>query len=211
MTDKKPFFSVIIPAHNSAEYIEKGLESIRGQSFKDYELIVVCDKCTDNTAEVVEAYKPEKLIKTEYGLDGMARNAGIDAAEGEYLLFMDDDDWFLHEYVFEQLHAAIMQEKAKGVTVDIIMFSFIWKGRGYCSQVSGHRIAVWSKCWRREHVGDTRFPAVPHWSDVDFDNAMFAKDGHIGVWDMPMYYYNYLRPGSISWRKEQGEIEGRKE
>ena len=211
MMDKKPFFSVIIPAHNSAEYIEKGLESIRGQSFKDYELIVVCDKCTDNTAEVVEAYKPEKLIKTEYGLDGMARNAGIDAAEGEYLLFMDDDDWFLHEYVFEQLHAAIMQEKEKGVTVDIIMFSFIWKGRGYCSQVNGHRIAVWSKCWRREHVGDTRFPAVPHWSDVDFDNAMFAKDGHIGVWDMPMYYYNYLRPGSISWRKEQGEIEGRKE
>lgn len=211
MMDKKPFFSVIIPAHNSAEYIEKGLESIRDQSFKDYELIVVCDKCTDNTAQVVEEYKPEKLIKTEYGLDGMARNAGIDAAEGEYLLFMDDDDWFLHEYVFEQLHAAIMQEKAKGVTVDIIMFSFIWKGRGYCSQVSGHRIAVWSKCWRREHVGDTRFPAVPHWSDVDFDNAMFAKDGHIGVWDMPMYYYNYLRPGSISWRKEQGEIEGRKE
>ena len=211
MMDKKPFFSVIIPAHNSAEYIEKGLESIRGQSFKDYELIVVCDKCTDNTAEVVEAYKPEKLIKTEYGLDGMARNAGIDAAEGEYLLFMDDDDWFLHEYVFEQLHAAIMQEKAKGVTVDIIMFSFIWKGRGYCSQVNGHRIAVWSKCWRRDHVGDTRFPAVPHWSDVDFDNAMFAKDGQIGVWDMPMYYYNYLRPGSISWRKEQGEIEGRKE
>ena len=211
MMDKKPFFSVIIPAHNSAEYIEKGLESIRGQSFKDYELIVVCDKCTDNTAEVVEAYKPEKLIKTEYGLDGMARNAGIEAAEGEYLLFMDDDDWFLHEYVFEQLHAAIMQEKEKGVTVDIIMFSFIWKGRGYCSQVSGHRIAVWSKCWRREHVGDTRFPAVPHWSDVDFDNAMFVKDGHIGVWDMPMYYYNYLRPGSISWRKEQGEIEGRKE
>ena len=211
MMDKKPFFSVIIPAHNSAEYIEKGLESIRGQSFKDYELIVVCDKCTDNTAEVVEAYKPEKLIKTEYGLDGMARNAGIEAAEGEYLLFMDDDDWFLHEYVFEQLHAAIMQEKEKGVTVDIIMFSFIWKGRGYCSQVNGHRIAVWSKCWRREHVGDTRFPAVPHWSDVDFDNAMFAKDGHIGVWDMPMYYYNYLRPGSISWRKEQGEIEGRKE
>ena len=48
---------------------------------------------------------------------------------------------------------------------------------------------------------------MPHWSDVDFDNAMFAKPGKVGTWDMPMYYYNYLREGSISWRKEQGEIE----
>ena len=207
MTEKKPFFSVIIPAHNSAEYIEKGLTSIREQSFKDYELIVVCDNCKDNTAEVVEQYAPEKLITTKHGLDGLARNAGIDAAEGEYLLFMDDDDWFLHEYVFEQLHNAITQEKEKGVKVDILIFSFIWRGRGYCSQVNGHRIAVWSKCWRREHIGRTRFPAVQYWSDVDFNNAMMAKEGNIGVWDMPMYYYNYLRPGSISWRKEQGEIE----
>jgi glycosyltransferase involved in cell wall biosynthesis len=45
----KPFFSVIVPAHNSAEYIQRGLQSIVSQSFTDYELIVVCDACTDNT------------------------------------------------------------------------------------------------------------------------------------------------------------------
>lgn len=202
MVDKKPFFSVIIPAHNSQAYIRKGLESIRQQRFTDYELIIVCDACTDDTELVAKAYT-EKVIVTEYGLDGMARNAGIDAAEGQYILFMDDDDWFLHEFVFEQIHAAMMTEAKP----DILLFSFIWKGRGYCSQVEGRRIACWAKCWRREHIGDTRFPAVPHWSDVDFDRAMFAKPGQIGVWDMPMYYYNYLRPGSISWRKEQGEIE----
>ena len=47
-----PFFSVIIPAHNSAEYIRKGLDSIKEQSFTDYELIVVCDACTDKTVHV---------------------------------------------------------------------------------------------------------------------------------------------------------------
>lgn len=202
--NKVPFFSVIIPAHNAERHIMKGLDSIKCQSFQDFELIVVCDKCTDNTKSTVELCgRANKVIETDYGLDGMARNAGIDAAEGKWLLFMDDDDWFLHEYVFHQLHSAIVSEKG----LDILLFSFIWKGRGYCSQVYGRRIAVWCKAWRREHVGDTRFPAVPYWSDVDFNNAMFAKESRIGVWDMPMYYYNYLRPGSISWRKEKGEID----
>ena len=199
----KPFFSVIIPAHNSQEYIRKGLESIRNQRFKDYELIIVCDACTDDTELVAKAYT-DKVIVTNYGLDGMARNAGLDAAKGEYILFMDDDDWFLHEFVFEQIHAAMTSTK----DIDVLLFSFIWKHRGYCTQANGERrIACWAKCWRREFIGDTRFPAVPHWSDVDFDNAMFAKPGKVGTWDMPMYYYNYLREGSISWRKEQGEIE----
>ena len=206
MSINKPFFSVIIPAHNSQEYIRKGLETIRNQSFKDYELIIVCDACTDDTELVAKAYT-DKVIVTEYGLDGMARNAGIDAAEGQYILFMDDDDWFLHEYVFHQIHEAVISEEG----LDVLLFSFIWKGRGYAAQTEGHYIAVWCKCWRREHIGDTRFPAVPHWSDVDFDRAMFAKESKIMAWDMPMYYYNYLREGSISWRKEQGEIAGRED
>ena len=205
MSEKEPFFSVIIPAHNSEEYIGKGIKSIKEQRFTDYELIIVCDACTDKTEEIARGVA-DKVIVTDYGLDGMARNAGIEAAEGKYILFMDDDDWFLHEFVFEQIHAAMTTDP----TMDVLLFSFIWKGRGYCTQAYGERrIAVWCKCWRKEFIGDTRFPAVPHWSDVDFDNAMFAKNAKIGVWDMPMYYYNYLRQGSISWRKEQGEIQGR--
>ena len=47
-----PFFSVIVPAYNSAEYIRKGLDSIKEQAFTDYELIIVCDSCTDNTEEI---------------------------------------------------------------------------------------------------------------------------------------------------------------
>ena len=49
-------FSIIIPAHNAAEYIRKGLDSIKSQSYKDYELIVVCDACTDNTEAIAREY-----------------------------------------------------------------------------------------------------------------------------------------------------------
>ena len=194
-----PFFSVIIPAHNSAGWIRKGLESIRAQTWTNYELIIVCDACTDDTAKVAREYT-KRVIITDYGLDGMARNAGLDAAKGDWILFMDDDDWFLHEYVFQQL--ALMVGKHGE---DMLQFAFIWKGRGYTG-VDRMYIAVWSKCWYREFIGDTRFSDRPFWSDVDFMKAIMAKNPRIHRWDMPMYYYNYLRPGSISWRQKQGEI-----
>lgn len=195
-----PFFSVIIPAHNSAGWIRKGLESIRAQSWTNYELIVVCDACTDNTAEIAREYT-DKVIVTDFGLDGMARNAGLDAATGDWVLFMDDDDWFLHEYVFHQLALTVGKHGE-----DVLQFAFIWKGRGYTG-VDRMYVAVWSKCWYREFIGKTRFSDRPYWSDVDFMKAMMAKEPRIHRWDMPMYYYNYLRAGSISWRQKQGEIE----
>lgn len=196
-----PFFSVIIPAHNSAKYIRNGLDSIRAQTFKDYELIVVCDKCTDTTSLVAAEYT-DKILAVDYGLDGMARNAGIDVADGQFILFMDDDDWFLHEYVFSQLADHLGKNQC-----DVLLFSFIWRLRGYTSQTISRRIACWAKCWRRAWIGDTRFPAKPYWSDVDFDREMFGKPGVKLAWDMPIYYYNYLRQGSISWRQKVGEIE----
>ena len=196
-------FSVIIPAHNSAAYIERGLQSIASQHFTDYELIVVCDRCSDNTEEVAKRYGA-KTVCVDYGLDGMARNKGLDMAQGEWVLFMDDDDWFLHEYVFDQLAETVGKHGE-----DMLFFSFIWKGVGYTRHTADKSyIAVWSKCWRRAYIGDTRFPPVPYWSDVEFCREMSKKKGVAAFWDMPMYYYNYLREGSISWMKDQGMIEG---
>ena len=207
----KPLFSVIVPAHNAEKFIEKGLHSIKNQTFTDYELIVVCDRCTDRTAEIAINYADKVLIR-DFGLDGLARNAGIEAAEGEWLLFMDHDDWFLHECAFEMLASVIMERKNE--PLDVILFGFIWKNHGdppktaYMRQVGTRFVAVWNKCWRRGFIGDTRFPAVPHWSDVDFNRAMFEKYPiYYATVDHALYYYNYLQPGSISWRAEQGEIE----
>lgn len=198
----EPMFSVIVPAHNAERYIGIGLDSILDQSFRDYELIVVCDKCEDNTEHIARGYGA-KVIRTDYGLDGMARNAGLDAARGKWILFMDDDDWFLHEFVFGQLAEVVGRHGE-----DILMFSFIWKGVGYAKHGNGnHFLAVWNKCWRREFLKDVRFPDTPYWSDKEFDRRAMAKNPVVVSWDMPMYYYNYLREGSISWRKEKGEIE----
>jgi glycosyltransferase involved in cell wall biosynthesis len=187
----RPFFSVIVPAHNSAGYLGRGLRTIRDQSFTDYELIVVADACDDRTAKVANFYT-DKIIETNYGMDGLARNAGIDAAEGYWLIFMDDDDWFLHEFVFEQLH-----EAAVDTDVDMLVFDFIWKGRGYYRNAGGKtNIAVWSKCWRRSFVGDIRFPAIPFTSDEPFMQEIIAKKPRALFLGVPMYYYNYMRKGS---------------
>lgn len=187
----RPFFSVIVPAHNSAEYIGKGLRSIKRQSFQDYELIVVCDACKDDTEQMARVYT-DKVIVTDYGMDGMARNAGIDAAAGEWLIFMDDDDWFLHEFVFQQLHDATGKTNA-----DLIVFDFIWKGQGYYrNEIGQANIAVWSKCWRRSFIGETRFPAIPFTSDKPFMEAIMLKRPRVAWYHVPMYYYNFMRKGS---------------
>lgn len=189
-------FSIIIPAYNSAKYIVKALESIKAQSFTDYELIVVCDSCKDNTAEIAMIYGAKVYIENFHN-DGLSRSKGLDVAQGEYVLFMDDDDWWLHEYVLEQLNEELIRLK----DADVLAFSFIFKGIGYASPTKNQGklwVAVWNKCWKRECIGSTRFPNIHSCSDRYFHDVMMRKKLKIYTWDMPMYYYNYLREGSIS-------------
>lgn len=190
-------FSIVIPAHNSAAFIEKAIVSIRSQTYTSYELIVVCDACTDGTADV--AYKwGDKVVITDFGRDGLARNAGLDIAEGEWILFMDDDDWWLHEYVLQQL----VDRMEETTPSDVILFGFIWKGRGYAApRRTGGLIwpNVWSKCWRRSFIGSTRFTDVKMESDLYFTHEMIGKvtdNEQLDFWPMPLYYYNYMRQGS---------------
>ena len=201
MVENKVRFSVIIPAHNAEGYIRKALDSIKNQTFTDYELIVVCDSCTDNTASIAHEYGAI-VEEVKFERDGFTRNRGIDIAQGEYLLFMDDDDWWLHEFVLEQL-----DRKLKEIPeTDILCFSFIFKGWKYAAPKGnkGHRwIAVWNKCWRREFIGNTRFPGMPRISDSFFDADMFKKNPRVYDWDMPMYYYNFLRKGSQTERSRR--------
>jgi len=199
----KPFFSVIVPTHNSEEYVLNCLRSVKMQTFKSYELIVVCDACTDSTHWWVESFA-DKVIDTDFGMDGMARNAGIDAAEGKWLLFLDDDDWWIHEYVLDEIYKKIMLRPDPD-SVDMIIFDFIWKGRGYYHN-RGNRmnIAVWTKAFRREFVGGTRFPAIPFTSDVNFMDDILQKMPRCEKLDDLMYYYNYMREGSQTEEHARG-------
>ena len=189
-------FSIIIPAFNAEDHIRKALDSIKQQVFTDYELIVVCDSCTDNTEGIARSYGA-RTEAVNYHCDGPTRSRGIDLAQGEYILFMDDDDWWLHEYVLTQIDEKLRQENEP----DILCFSFIFKSWMYAKPTrpdGGHWIAVWNKAWKRTSIGNTRFPNVPLKSDVGFNSSMLAKNLRIVDWDMPMYYYNWLRKGSQS-------------
>lgn len=190
-------FSLIVPAHNSAGYIRKGLESIHSQTFKDYELIVICDSCTDNTEEIAKEYGAITEA-VDYHCDGPTRNRGLEIAQGKWILFMDDDDWFLHEYVFEQL-AGILND-----SIDVLCFSFIFRGMMYATPDSNggaHWIAAWCKCYKRTAIEGARFSSVTDGSaDVQFCEQVFSRNLRVCDWNMPLYYYNYMRPGSITER-----------
>lgn len=193
-------FSVIIPAHNAEDRLEKCLQSVRTQEYLDYELIVVCDACTDRTEDVARKYA-DKVIVTDYGLDGLARQDGIDAAEGDWIMFLDDDDWWTHEFVLN-ITAQLTP------LVDIVAFDFIWKGVGYASQSEKTVFpAVWSKAWRKSFLTDNgiRFKDIKYASDLDFTNQALDHSPRIRFFNSPIVYYNYMRPGSLTWEQKEAE------
>ena len=195
---KKPFFSVITPLHNSAAFVRDALDSVTGQGFMDYELICICDACTDNTAEIAKEYA-ERMIITDYGKAGMARNAGLDVARGEWVLFLDDDDWYL-----PGAFSIIAEELKNQKDIDILAYGFDWQYIGKTYQVPGCvKPAVWSKAWRREFVGNTRFPDWIHTDDLGFTNELLPK-ARIGFLFEILYYYNFMRPGSVSEKIRDG-------
>lgn len=201
-------FSMILPVHNAAGFMGRMLNSIKDQSWKDYELLILCDACTDDSEAIAREYAanwpkgPEVLVeKVNFGRAGLTRNRGLELARGDWVLFADDDDWLLHEYVFAQL-AAMTDEPT-----DIVACSFIWRGVGYYAPTrNDFNPAVWNKAWRREFIGETRFSNRRYGDDADFTNAMLAKRPRIAYWDMPIYYYNYLRGGSLTDLLRQGKL-----
>jgi len=94
-----PKVSVIIPTYNYGKYIEKAIDSVLAQTYKDFEIIVVDDGSTDNTREIIETKYKDKVryFYQENSGAPVARNKGIKESKGEYLVFLDADDWFMPE------------------------------------------------------------------------------------------------------------------
>ncbi|MFC1852053.1 glycosyltransferase family 2 protein [candidate division CSSED10-310 bacterium] len=88
----KPLVSVIIPVYNREQYVAEAIESVRQQTYRNFELIIVDDGSTDNTHHIVRSIKEVRYIhQPNQGVAG-ARNTGIAAAQGEFLAFCDSDD-----------------------------------------------------------------------------------------------------------------------
>lgn len=100
-----PRVSIIMPLYNKAPYVSKAVESVLNQSFKDWELIVVDDGSTDGGSEVVKNLSDERcqLISQENQGVSAARNNGVNLSKGEYLAFLDADDWWDERFLEEMI------------------------------------------------------------------------------------------------------------
>lgn len=93
----KPKISIIVPVYKAEPYLKKCIDSILNQTFKDFELILVDDGSPDRCGEICDEYALKdsriKIIHKENGGQSSARNVGLDIAQGEYIGFVDSDDW----------------------------------------------------------------------------------------------------------------------
>ena len=117
-----PVFSVIIPAYNSVQFVERALKSLQAQTFPDWEALCIDDGCTDGTGAVMDRLAAEDnrfrvVHKANAGV-GAARNDALAMAQGKYILFLDSDD-FLHPQTME-----ITRGLAERDGSDIVAFNY---------------------------------------------------------------------------------------
>ncbi len=105
-----PFFSIIIPLYNKEKHIQKTLESVLNQSFKDFEVIIVNDGSTDNSLSIIEPFNDAriKILSQENKGVSAARNNGIKNAIATYIAFLDADDYWYNNHL-ETLHKHIIE------------------------------------------------------------------------------------------------------
>lgn len=94
--------SVIIPAYNSSKYIKRVVTSVLLQTYENFELVIVDDCSTDNTVELVESFadKRIKIVKHQHNTGaGVARQSGLKEATGEFIMFIDSDDYVKDDFL----------------------------------------------------------------------------------------------------------------
>ncbi len=133
-----PALSIIIPTHNEEKDIPICLNSLKRQSFQDFEIIIVDDGSTDKTLEIIKQFQEVKLIKGKHKGPGFSRNLGAEKAEGSILIFIDADMTFSKDYL-KRLISPIQEDNSIiGTTHDLELVENIEN--------------IWSKCWGRIRV-----------------------------------------------------------
>lgn len=114
--------SIIIPIYNSESYLKDSMESLINQKYKNLEIICVDDGSTDNSLRILENYKKNddriKILKQRNQFAGVARNNGLNNANGKYIMFLDSDDIFEKNMIYNLVN------KAEKYNTDIIFFGF---------------------------------------------------------------------------------------
>lgn len=111
----KELVSVIIPVYNSEKYIEECLNCVMGQTYGEFEIVVVNDGSTDSSEKIINALKEKdnriKYVKQENAGAGEARNTGIQNASGKYVIFLDSDDKIKEDYIEKLVNEIVTKQQ----------------------------------------------------------------------------------------------------
>ena len=202
--------SIIVPFYNVENYIEKCLQSLVNQTLKDIEILLVNDGSKDKSETIakqfVEKY-PNKIVyltKENGGLSD-ARNYAIPYAKGEYIAFLDSDD-YVETNMYEEMYC-----KAKEEDLDYVECDFLWeypdktlesKGKQYNNKKEMFlytRVVAWNKLIKREIIQNNHleFPKGYRYEDVEFFYKLLPFIHHYGIVQKPFIHY-VQRENSIS-------------
>ncbi len=233
MEDKK--ISVIVPVYNAAKYVQTCVDSILNQTYTNLELILVDDGSKDESPALLDEIKSKDprvvVIHKENGGVSAARNDGIVASTGEYIHFIDSDDW-LDKTCYEDMIALMVKEDADvayfgwskdnvyktafvqskegftgvGGQSEILkyMLSLVGVGGGYVSYGN----YVWNKIYKKASLKDCNGNFVLFPTDVSIaEDGLWlveaAKNFKKGVFNKTPYYHYYQNPDSVMNTKEK--------
>ena len=206
--------SVIVPIYKVEEYLPRCVESLLGQTDGDFELILVDDGSPDRCGAICDEYGAKDsriaVIHKENGGLSDARNAGLEIARGEYIAFVDSDDWVSPRYL------ELLRQGLETTGSDICECGILRTEGDSCPEPAEtepevfNTVAaleqlirdgkfhqyVWNKLYRREVVGDILFPRGRMNEDDFWTYQVFGRAKRIVKIDAVLYNY-FQRPGSI--------------
>lgn len=209
-----PKVSIIIPVYNSAKYLGQSLDSVVSQSFKDLEIVCINDGSTDDSLNILQTYEKQdsriKIVNQQNGGGSAARNAGIEHATGDYVMFLDSDDMYVRDIV------SSAYERAIHTNADIVLYNFArFVGKptflsvknkitpgydidyftkdNYSSKLFNDFATItWNKLIKKSVLTDNKIyfdTQLSHNHDVDFSiRLMLAADSYSWIEHIGYYY-----------------------
>ncbi|MGL5531326.1 MAG: glycosyltransferase family 2 protein [Culicoidibacterales bacterium] len=210
-----PQVSVIIAAYNIEKYIDKCIESVVNQKLRNIEIIVVNDGSTDSTLEIIQGKASQdnriKIIDKQNAGTNEARKSGLAVAKGEYILFVDGDDWL-------ELEALdVLYKKAISDNYDIVCYNAYWSFDGYKDKVrtfsdscgedhlknlflSQITPAIWAKFIKKSYIKTNEIEfasSISYAEDLATVASLLMHNPKVGFEEAYLYNY-YQRANSIT-------------
>ena len=224
---EKDKLSVIVSVYNIENYIARAIQSVCNQTYQNLEIILVDDGSTDCSGSICDEYAEKdariKVIHKQNGGLSSARNAGVEQATGEYIGFVDGDDWIekdMYEGMLHLIHRydtdiAICNYKIVGkeYTVDtsteeITVFEGKELLKVFIEEEEAYQIqnAAWNKLYKRSLMGELRFPEGKLFEDIVYTTKLLSRSKKSIYVNKAYYNYIFDRSDSIMNSKKVGSL-----